>query len=503
MIEVNKINIFEENLRVWIEDDKLNNFLTNRYAHNDFTFVLQGWEYSINKNFAYNPTGSIYVELKPGMVDFVSSRETLDFTKRTNNLIEEIKKQLSSDKYKKEVFDTLTDEQRIKLVINDEYEDKDFEDKFKKLANEKPTYADKVFLRIQDKEKYKLFDLDYDNLSYKIYPEMMRVRDIIDLDTSEKNINFLNKNHLKTLVLYNSSSMTKVSRVSKNYETGNYKDLVIFTDDIKKFKENVDKRFFNDIIYLDVEEEFKKYKSQTKKRREFNLIDSTDCFYVKDFEFDKYNMLRYNKKTTMADNLKEDDIVIILSPSDNNDYYINSLGYEIDLTEQKGFFIVKTNAPKSVYENIKVNNIYVSNTVLSRSKTLENKCKVLSPSFDRFINKKIVNKNKDNIIGRCLQLRMGIDHYYGNEKVKKYDLYILNKFLKSNNIDFKAEENDDHSQSYYLLSQSANVFKEYKDIENEFLKYYNILHHFIKHSLEYNIIEDGSKKIDDVINMVL
>lgn len=67
-------NIFLENLKRQCYSP------IDLYSHN---FILQGWEYG-------NTGSGIFVELRPGMVDFISTREKLASTKRNKKIIDEI-----------------------------------------------------------------------------------------------------------------------------------------------------------------------------------------------------------------------------------------------------------------------------------------------------------------------------------------------------------------------------------------------------------------------------
>lgn len=128
------IEIQGEKLNVYFDQDILLETLRRSFYVDLFTpnFILQGWEYKRTES-------GIFIELRPGMVDFISTRETLADTKRNENIIKEIRKQqlrlfikaffelIKEGKFSKEqsyrinvFWDTIYDEYFNKRKLSDE-----------------------------------------------------------------------------------------------------------------------------------------------------------------------------------------------------------------------------------------------------------------------------------------------------------------------------------------------------------------------------------------------
>lgn len=522
MLELKSIKIENETLRVWIDNygRNLSSFFNQSYSKfsSYFSFVLQGWEYSTEEYYRHS-NKDMFVELKPGMVDFISSRETLDFSNRTKSLINEINKIILSDEYKKEVFKCLSDEVKIDLINNRQYKNQEyFENNYIKLAEEKPMYIERVFVRAKkdDDKYYKMYKLGEEFEYPKSYSksEALRIRDLKDIDQSENNLNLFLKNEKNLIVLYNYASDSKAVRVLKNTPTPDvdsnwyYRmniDLVAFVEDIEKFKENIDKRFYNNIIYLDVEEEAKKYATTRKRNEEVDLELSSDFYSVENFRYsESYNHLTWDMKKIYINDVDSDVPTVLINDSDwqTRDNYIKSLGKKIELTDYKKIQIIKTKAPKAIYDNFKFSKLYANESILNRAKSLKKVSQPIEEAFDPIINKNMVDE--DNIIGRCLRCNMDMLYYRSTEETKKYRTEILNAFLKNKNINFKSDY-DYRFESYNMLKQNFDekTKERYNEIEKEFIGCYETLIGFITNSIKYNIFKEGSNELKTVIKMVM
>lgn len=525
MLELKPIKIENETLRVWIDNHGRNlpDFFKNTYSEyiSYFDFVLQGWEYSTEKYDRYS-SRYMFVELKPGMVDFVSSRETLDFSNRTKSLINEINKIILSDEYKKEVFEHLSDEVKIDLINNRQYKNKEyFENTYVKLAGEKPMYIERVFVRAkkEDDKYYKMYKLDEEfkyPKSYSAY-EALRIRDLKDINQSENNLNLFLKHEKNLIVLYNYKNDSKAARVVRNAPTPEvdsnwyYRmniDLVAFVEDIEEFKKNIDKKFYNNIIYLDVEEESKKYITTRKTRKESTMVDlelSSNFYSVENFRYsESYNNLTWDVKKIYINGIDSDIPTILINSSGfcTRDNYIKSLGKKIELTDYKKIQIIETKAPKAIYDNFKFSKLYANESILNRAKSL---IKVSQPIEE--VSEPIINKNmvdEDNIIGRCLRCNMDMLYYRSTEEIKKYRTEILNAFLKNKKINFKSDY-DYRYESYNMLKQNFDekTKERYNKIEKEFIGCYETLIEFIANSIKYNIFKEDSNELKTVIEMVM
>lgn len=73
--------------------------------------VLQGYEYPIVPEYSQNVhKKKIFIEIKPGMVDFISSREALDMTPRTEEFIRKLKECILSAEYWRKAIDSMSQE---------------------------------------------------------------------------------------------------------------------------------------------------------------------------------------------------------------------------------------------------------------------------------------------------------------------------------------------------------------------------------------------------------
>lgn len=126
LVKMNPINIDGESLRVYASAKAISTYYANGDALNAYgnpsihilkiTLVLQGWEYTDpNENNWYKDI-PFYIEIKPGMVDFISSRESLDMTARTKKFFEVVKQKILEQKYAKESLKNFNRKEQLAIA---------------------------------------------------------------------------------------------------------------------------------------------------------------------------------------------------------------------------------------------------------------------------------------------------------------------------------------------------------------------------------------------------
>lgn len=74
-------------------------YLSNKHQRYNFKFLLEGYPYDYNKDdyYSYYLGDPIYINLKPGLVDFNSSRESVIVNERSNALVEFVRNHLTNN----------------------------------------------------------------------------------------------------------------------------------------------------------------------------------------------------------------------------------------------------------------------------------------------------------------------------------------------------------------------------------------------------------------------
>lgn len=93
--------------RVWIALDGSRNYgrsnMLPAFGNGDFAFVLSGYVYELPNNrrgyWGSRNNRNVIVELKPGLVDFTSSRDDISSTQRSEELIERVSAELTSEDF--------------------------------------------------------------------------------------------------------------------------------------------------------------------------------------------------------------------------------------------------------------------------------------------------------------------------------------------------------------------------------------------------------------------
>ena len=514
LFELLPININGEKLKVWIrnENQELIDYVDSPYSFPtfNFQFILGGWVYD-TKKYNHNRPSGILVELKPGMVDFISSKETLDFTRRTYDVIDEIKKQISSRDYLKRVRKEMPEQAKIELINNQNYIStyriqsnrekiyEEFEEIKEKLgidyietANEKPKYVKKVLYRRKRRKKNKTYSLikpvfNEESPVVSGQYEDLKVDEIDDLDLSKYNLNLFLKDGGDLLVIYNHRKNKDAVRLIKNYETDKDFGLVVITNSKEEFEKDLDKRFYNNIIYLDEEVEAKLPPKKSLERQTSSKV-ATNFRYE-----EKYNTLTWNIKNIKFKDIDNNAPAIILTEKTEIEPFINAVGKIVDLTKYDKLQIFITTSPKALYNKFNFKEIYISEGTAIKSSTLEDNFVLIEPSDTPVVK----NVADDEVIGRILRCYAESE----NGKLKDYEMKILNKFLMLNNIDFKSEK-EYNGDNYNTLISTIDEEK-YKSIENNFKEIFDTLNNFIKKSIELKAIKDGDKEIDNIINVIL
>lgn len=513
LFELLPININGEELKVWFrnEDDKLRYYVASPYSFptKDFEFILGGWVYDTEKYRHQRPSG-VLVELKPGMVDFISSKETLDFTRRTYDVIDKVEKQIFSRDYLKRVRKGMPEQAKIELINNQQYirpyilrsngneiceelEDikKELKIDYIETANENPKYVKKALYR-KKKDKNKTYSLIKPVFSEESpvvsgqYDDL-KVDEIDDLDLSKYNLNLFLKDGGDLLVIYNHRKNKDAVRLIKNYETDKDFGLVVITNSKEEFEKDLDKRFYNNIIYLDEEVEAKLPPKKSLERQTFSYI--ADNFRYEE----KYNTLTWNLKNIKFKDVDRNAPAIILTEKAEVEPFINAVGKIVELSKYEKLQIFITTSPKALYNKFNFKEIYISEGTAIKSSTLEDNFILIEPSATPVV-KNIVN---DEVIGKILRC------YSESEKgkLKDYEMKILNKFLMLNNIDFKSDK-EYNGDDYNTLISTIDEDK-YKNIENNFKEIFDTLNDFIKKSIELKAIKDGDEEINTIINILL
>jgi hypothetical protein len=104
-VEFDSVTIFESDTeklqgRVWVHRKQLSK-LFREHGRSDlsFTYLLSGWSYSDPESWRGDGARDVLVELKPGVVDFSSSRDAVTKNDRSSTLHKRVYEQLNSTEY--------------------------------------------------------------------------------------------------------------------------------------------------------------------------------------------------------------------------------------------------------------------------------------------------------------------------------------------------------------------------------------------------------------------
>ena len=337
------INIQGEDLKVYMNEEnfknKLNSYFdfSNINKYLEHSFLLQGWVYGSLKDV-------LLVEVKPGMLDFISTRESLADTDRNW----EFKKNIQ-DKLEPLFYNYI-----FSLIKNDNFSEQEknnysvlwkvtYDDNFKRTSMNEDVYLDKTSF-LDD-----IFDFENDiDYIYKVkrnpYKQKTMTTNILTgFNSKDKQVLALPMiGDAKIYVVYNYKTIKQSKELvkSKNLDSG----VVVLVKGNIKCLEN----YFDNIEYIDASK-FQIEKNKNEKvyaqKIHFNY-DVPSCIYdeikIKDLE-----EVEKGSTIILSDKNWSNEFANVLDEVDNNSYFIktNKLatyfkelkenGYKVKVVTQK------------------------------------------------------------------------------------------------------------------------------------------------------------------------
>lgn len=482
MIKITNINI--DNYILPIYTDNTNKLILEE---NDFgAFVLQGYTYTFN-NKTFDP--DYIVKIQPGMIDFTTSRESIDHTERTKNLIDKIKTEVN----KKLLIDYLDEETIIEIIkkykvsyknYNGAYyneELKNNKSKKIKLLKEKTTIpAKKVYIKnnktpyleIEKPQKYnysllqKITNTEFlENLNNPLVNCQLNITEspnIIIENIKEEEIQEIIKHKNK---LMNIIEFPKNKSIS-----------VVFTEN------KVNKEYYITSLIID-KKDFTNYVKQQKTKPKKHKLSAELCNitakqigpFAHNFIVELNDIYKLDNLTNIEiNNLIQNDKVFIIN--DNDFYglsrYINNI--IIKNNNNINIHIIKTKAIKTLnnklHKILKDQNkkiIEVDKSFQLNFKTLNNE----NNSYEKFmINSELFNHC---IATHYNKTAFTKDFYnYIKEEVRsKYDIELLDYDVLYNYNEHSMRPSLRHISAHPYPSLYHTLLRQYnvkKKLEEEF-----------------------------------
>lgn len=381
MIRLKNINIEGYSLRVWFDERGASVFkqaLEHNYAYcrrNVISLLIQGWEYPIPKDNVQpivHPTSEvtspIFVEIKPGMVDFVSSRESIDMTERTKKFIEKVESSIFRTDYFKGSLKEMTEEERLRYFYASK-NNPDIDSDIIKYLNEKEIIPDCAFLttRTYYHQNLKLTKVKVDT-NGRDYSVESSAKDLKE-NYTPFNALLIMKKDINNMVFYGGTK-NKFFMSYKMAEQGEYlTSLIVYKEEItEKEKEIILKLTNNQAKFFDVDELNEKRKEYLNSR-EKKAKDTFKNTYLQLFKYDsnydsnseKSNIYKYEEKridpTEKELNITKECPIYITSIQ--NRYSAERV---LKSSLEKDFLLIQTKAPKRVIDFLndkEYNNIYL------------------------------------------------------------------------------------------------------------------------------------------------
>lgn len=419
--------------------------------HLNFNILLQGWEYKTVERVGSN----IFLEVGPGVVDFISTREVLADTKRNKEFLEKASETIIEyyiDMIEKEIPDIYF----INLVKKFPSITRYFpsiKNRFLKIINDKSIYLDSVFHLDYGKYFYltsilaQMFGV-FDN-TYK----QLKVSEMLDIDYSNLNLTMplLDNNRLK--IFYNVKD-DKDKRKVFAYARQKYNTATIALTDKK---EKINNELIPDVEYINsqnINNNILKDKTKSISRIE----------EVKIQKFNKHldEIALKDKKLTTQVLGQKDSCYIITDET----FYIYNSGFKTFIYKNqnrfKKFYIIMTSKVISLFNSIKTDNenIFIHKKVIDKEKYGDYLVDLKSSPFNNRLCLREGENFKEGVIAKAI-MRELINKNLNNPKI----LYLVEKMNDRYNtqldlVNYRKEIGNEFS---YYIGDNQKIFDEVSD----------------------------------------
>lgn len=518
MINIGKISYNGVRLKVWFNEKAKISTFSRDYSTG---LLLQGWPYDNGMNsyrdFQLVPhdvdKNLFYIELVPGVVDFVSSRETIDFTDRTRKFVSEIHRFLRETKnvakmlldLDDKIFDSICQNRFLyQLTIRSKETEA-----IKRFENKMVDYKVEVEnLAVIQKDRWSTYStlsqLDHDafgqyNLhSVKTNDYFDRNRRPVVVDLFKSYMQGINVPQ-NLLVIHNSTSRGLRRKILANVKKeGNNKSLLFIENRLseeekKKFKSI---KFLNAII-LEEDEYDLPTKENTQKNKSRESIQSVKKLKMKNRSLKSFEL----STEALNRNIPEDKNTFIVVSNILNwmHHYREIASSHWMATKSEEVVLVETSRVATVYDALVKdgykNVMFVeSGNISSKNRTVLEKASYIDLS----------QIDNDSLLIRYIyaKIKNDIFRYSIVEETKAKDLrvLVLDRLKRDKKLEvLDLEEFNNNNDSAYDVDFQALFDKNNENLEHnaEIINYLEKIIHQVQ-----MIVVNLSKDIDKVMKIL-
>lgn len=489
------IQVGNETLKVYNKEKDISNIMFalkyNKYL--DFFFLLQGWEYELptdnNKwNYHYRPI-QFFVEVEPGMLDFISTRESLADTDRNKEFCNKVRKKVKE--YIFNYFLELEDEEEFLVTLAFNYsffEEPDLSKKTMDILENNKVSLDLVF-DAYDGEF--LMNKELETVSFneplcrKLMPyytkSSLKVEDIIDLDLSEYNLATMFLVSRETILYYNVKNSADRRRVFADARRKSKHGFISVGLSSKEKTEDI--VFSNNIIknvsFVDSQELKRK---KVNKKQDFNIRYTSEILIEEDT--DLTDVIKVIETDNDIDFEDKDNLIIL---TDKKYFYSYSSSFSKFIYKNKDkykrFYVAVTTRLAQVFNSIKTNNVFLlvdSNTQSSVSydeKYKDYRIRYNESYRDLEKEKRIFLKDKSRYKEVMIYMAANDFNFLNNEKHR----YLINKLAETidTNIDWNLIRkissvnigSDQHIEDWNFINSYLKAFSSLARKEDNIEKF--------------------------------
>lgn len=453
-----KIKIDNEYLNLYVYNNNsifeiIQEINSSKYFNRLFNFniLLQGWEYEVIKHKKSN----VFLEVEPGVVDFISTREVLADTKRNKDFLKKASDAIID--FYLDIVENMETADFIKVIKRSPDIVKHFsqiKDRLMEIVENNPIHLDSAFNL--DFEKYwPLSNTCYTNIDPKlknleIISQHLKVNEMLDIDYKGLNLVLPLLKAKKVKIFYN----VKDDKDKRKVFAFARKEYKVATIGLTNKKEKINSILVPEVEYIDAQKiENKKTEQKTKDivRIEEVVIKETNKYLDE--------VVVKDKVTNQV--LGEDKSCYVIT--DERFYiYKNKFTHFVYRNKNKfeKFYVIITNRPLSLFNTIKTEkgNFFLLGESINREK-YGNYLLKSTNSYNRLFLRE--NQNfKAGVIAKAI-MRTASRVEIFNPKFQYLIKQMNDRFdTQLDILEFQKEV--DYQTSYYI-GDNSEIFNEVID----------------------------------------
>lgn len=428
-----------------INSSKIYNRLFN------FNILLQGWEYKTVENVGSN----IFLEVEPGVVDFISTREVLADTKRNEEFLKKASDAIINFYLNivenMEISDFIRE---IKISPGIVKHFSSIKDRLMEIVENNPIYLDSAF--DLDFGKYlALSNTSYTNIDPKLkdlekISQHLKVNEMLDIDYKGLNLVLPLLKAKKVKIFYNVKD-DKDKRKVFAYARKEYKVAII---GLTNKKEEINSALVPEVEYIDVQKlENKKTEQKTKDiaRIEEVVIKETNKYLD--------NVILKGRVTNQV--LGQENSCYVIT---DERFYIYKTKFTHFIYRNKNkfkkFYVIITNRPLSLFNTIKTEkgNFFLMGESIDREKYGDYLVKPTN-SYNAFFLRE--NQNfKTGVVAKAIMKTVSRNEIF-NPRFQYLIKQMNDRFdTQLDILEFQKEVN---YQTSYYIGDNSEIFNEVID----------------------------------------